>query len=66
VEIHRRILAKYGQSTVSQRKVYERVERFKSGRTRVTGRSGRPSTSRAQDYVDRADAVIREHGRRTI
>jgi len=33
-------------------KVYEWVERFKSGRTRVTdeGRSGRPSTSRTQDH----------------
>ena len=41
-----------GQSTMSQRKVYEWVERFKSGRTRVTddGRSGRPSTSRTQDH----------------
>jgi len=50
VEIHRRMLAQYGQSTVSQRKVYEWVERFKSGRTRVTdeGRSGRSSTSRSR------------------
>jgi len=50
VEIHRLMLAQYGQSTVSQRKVHEWVERFKSGRTRVTdeGRSGRPSTSRSQ------------------
>jgi len=49
VEIHRRVLAQYGQSTMSQRKVYEWVERFKSGRTRVTeGRSGRPSTSRSR------------------
>ena len=31
VEIHRRMLAQYGQSTVSRRKVYEWVERFKSG-----------------------------------
>ena len=52
VEIHRRMLAQNGQSTMSQRKVYEWVERFKSGRTRVTdeGRSGRPSTSRTQDH----------------
>ena len=50
VEIHRRTLAQCGQSTMSQRKVYEWVERFKSGRTRVTdeGRSGRPSTSRSR------------------
>ena len=52
VEIHRRMLAQYGQSTMSQRKVYEWVERFRSGRTRVTdeGRSGRPSTSHTQDH----------------
>jgi len=31
VEIHRRMLAQYGQYTMSQRKVYEWVERFKSG-----------------------------------
>jgi len=29
VKIHRRMLAQYGQSTMSQRKVYEWVERFK-------------------------------------
>ena len=52
MEIHRLMLAQYGQSTVSQRKVYEWVEKFKSVRTRVTdeGRSGRPSTSRTQDH----------------
>ena len=52
VEIHRCMLAQYGQSTMSQRKVYVWVERFKSGRIRVTdeGRSGRPSTSRTQDH----------------
>jgi len=52
VEIHRRIFSQYGQSTMSQRKVYEWVERFKLCRTRVTdeGHSGRPSTSRTQDH----------------
>jgi len=52
VEIHRRMLAQYGQSTMNLRKVYEWVERFKSGRTRVTdeGRSGRPSTSLTHDH----------------
>jgi len=50
VEIHRRILAQYGQRTMRQRKIYEWVEMFKSVRTRVTdeGRSGRPLTSRTQ------------------
>ena len=50
VEIHRRMLTQYGQSTTSERKVYEWVERFKSGRTRVTdeGRSERPSPTRSR------------------
>ena len=50
VEIHRCMLAQYGQSTMSQRKVYEWVESFKSDRTRVNdgGRSGRPSKSRSR------------------
>ena len=50
----RHMLAQYGQDTISQRKVYEWVERFKSGRTRVSdeGRSGWPSTSRTQDHID--------------
>jgi len=48
VEIHRRMLTQDGQSTMNQRTVYEWIERFKSGLTRVTdeSRSGRPSTSR--------------------
>ena len=52
VEIHRRMLAEYGQSTMSQRRVYEWVERCKSVRTCVTdeGCSVRPSTSRTQDH----------------
>jgi len=50
VEIHRCMLALYGQSTMSQRKVYEWVEGLKSSRTRVTdeGRSGQPSASRSR------------------
>jgi len=49
-EIHRCMLAQYGQSTMSQQEVYERVERFKLGQTRVTdeGRSSWPSTLRGR------------------
>ena len=63
VEIHRRMLAQNGQSTMSQRKVYEWVERFKSDRTRVTdeGRSGRPSTSRTQDHKSSRKASPQEY-----
>jgi hypothetical protein len=47
-------LAQYGQSTISQRKVYEWVERFKSRRTHVIdeGRSGRPTTLHTRDQGD--------------
>ena len=63
VEIHRPMLAQYGQSTVSRRKVYEWVERFKSSRTRVTdgGPSGRPSTSRTQDHKSSRKASLQEY-----
>ena len=63
VEIHSRMLAQYGQSTMSQRKVYEWVERFKLGRIRVTdeGRSGRPSTSRTQDHKSSRKASPQEY-----
>jgi len=66
VEIHRRFLAQYGQSTMSQRKVYDWVERFKSGRTRVTeeGRSGRPSTSRTQDHKSSRKASFSQEYRK--
>ena len=63
MEIHRLILAQYGQSIMSQRKVYEWVERFKSGRTRVTdeGRSVRPLTSRTQDHKSSRKLLLRRN-----
>jgi hypothetical protein len=36
-EIHRRMLMQYADKCTGQRKVYEWVERFKNGRTNVTG-----------------------------
>jgi transposase len=61
-EIHRRMLAQYGTSTMHQRKIYEWIERFKEGRTSVTdeSRPGRPSTSRRDKHIQRVDALIRE------
>jgi hypothetical protein len=60
-EIHRRMLAQYGARTMHQRKLYERKERFKEGRTSVTveRRPGRPSTSRTDQHIQRVDALIR-------
>ena len=44
------------------------MERFKSGRTRVTdeGHSGWPSISHTQDHIGRADAMIREDRQITV
>ena len=62
VKIRRRMLAQYGQSTVSQRKVYEWVGKFKSGLTRVTdeGRSGRPSNP-AHKTTRAAEKLLRRN-----
>jgi transposase len=53
-EIRRRMLVQYGDKCIGQRKVYEWVERFKNGRTNVTGedQSGRPITSSSVTNVD--------------
>ena len=68
MEIHRRMLTQYGQSTTSQRKFYEWVERFKSFRTRVTdeGCSGRPSTSRTQDHKSSGKASSLQEYRKLV
>lgn len=54
-EIHCKMTAQYGNENMSQWKVYEWIEKFKERRTRVTDktRSGRPSTSPAQAYIDK-------------
>ena len=46
-EMHRRISVQYGNSVVSQRMVYEWIERFKNGRTSIKHEEGvrRPFTS---------------------
>ena len=63
VEIHCRMLAQYGQSIMSQRKVYEWVEMFRSGRTCVIdeGRSGRSTTSCTQDHKSRRKLFLRKN-----
>jgi hypothetical protein len=59
-EIHRRKSVQYGDKCIGQRKVYEWVERFKNGRTNVTGedRSGRPITSNSVTNVDRVNTLF--------
>jgi hypothetical protein len=51
-----------------QQKVYEWIERFQGGRTSVTDDSqpGCPSTSHADQHIQRVDALIREDRRLTL
>jgi transposase len=64
-EIHRQMLAQYGAHIMHQQKIYEWIERFMEGRTSVTdeSRPGRPSTSRMDQHIQRADILIREDRR---
>jgi transposase len=53
-EIHRRMIQQYGGSCMSERKMYQWVERFQEGRTSVVDeyRSGRPCTLYWKTYAD--------------
>ena len=46
-EIHKRLLAQYGDNALSRRTVHEWIEKFESGQIRVKHAegAGRPSTS---------------------
>jgi hypothetical protein len=50
---------------MSQRKMYEWVARFKSGRTGDEARSGHPPKLHSQGNTNRANTLIREDGRIT-
>ena len=55
-EIHKRLLAQYGDNALSKRTVYECIEKFKSGRTRVKHSEGAgcPSTSTSEEKTEQA------------
>jgi transposase len=63
-EIHRRMIQQYDGSCtcMSERKVYQWVERFQEGRTSVVDehRSGRPCTAISDVNVADVDALIGE------
>jgi transposase len=62
-KIFRRMKAQYGDTCLSQSKVYEWVERFKQGRTSVFDeeRAGRSSTTTTQGHVYAVVRMIREN-----
>ena len=55
-EIHRRLSTQYGDSAVPRRSVYEWIEKFKSGWTKVTHEegAGRRSTSTIDEKIQQA------------
>ena len=59
-EIHAHLCTQYGDNALPRRSVYEWIEMFKSGRTSVMDaeRSGRPSTSTADEKLEEARAII--------
>ena len=58
----------YGDETMSRSRVFEWHKRFKDGREDVEddSRSGRPSTSRTDDNVERVKQVVRADRRMTV
>ena len=55
-------------NSMSQRKVYEWVAKFKSGRKRVSDEAwlGHLSTSCTEDHIDHVNAFIQEDQRNTV
>jgi len=62
-EIYRIMKAQYGDSCLSQRRVYEWVERFQNGRQNVSDehRSGRPVSVARETVKQQVELFSREH-----
>jgi AraC-like DNA-binding protein len=58
----------FGETALSRSKTFEWYSRFKNGRTSIDDdpHTGRPSTARTNETVDRVNAVIRGNRRLTI
>ncbi|XP_018347330.1 PREDICTED: putative uncharacterized protein FLJ37770 [Trachymyrmex septentrionalis] len=58
----------YGDAALSKTRVYDWFSRFKNGEMSIEDqfRSGRPSTSRTDENLDKINALVREDRRRTI
>jgi HTH domain in Mos1 transposase len=58
----------YGEAALSKTRVYECFQGFKNGEKSIEDqpRSGRPSTSRTDENIDKINALIRQDLRRTI
>ena len=58
----------YGDAALNKTRVYEWFSRFKNGKMPIEDqpRSGRPTTSRSDENVDKINALVCEDRRRTI
>jgi len=67
-EVLKMLNVAFGESTVSQRRVYEWYKRFKDGREDIEDdeRPGRPNTSITDSNVKKVENVIMESRRITI
>jgi len=67
-EAHEMLTLVYGDAAVTMKTVYKWFERFRSGRESVEDeeRSGRPSTSKTQENVERVREMIRSNRRLTV
>jgi len=67
-EIYRRMTVQYGDSCLSQRTVYEWVERFQNGRQNDSDeqRSGRPVSVATETVKQQIEQRIRDYRRVTI
>ena len=67
-ETHEMLKLVYGDAAVTMKTVYKWFERFRNGCESVEDeeRSGRPSTSKTQENVERVSEMIRSNRRLTI
>ena len=67
-ETHEMLKLVYGAAAVTMKAVYKWFERFRNGCESVEDeeRSGRPSTSKTQENVERVSEMIRSNRRLTI
>ena len=59
-EIHKKLIAQYRDNALSERKIHEWIEKFKSGRRSVKNAegAGRPSTSTSEEKTEQAQQMI--------
>ena len=66
-ETHEKLKLVYGDAVVTMKTVYKWFERFRNDYQSVENeRSGRPSTSKTQENVQRVSEIIPSNGRLTI